>query len=218
MHESDLPHSVTGLPGPLKNIAGMLLDMDGTLVDVPHDWPAIRKRLGVGKGSILDELHDLPEPAHSLTMSELDAIESTACGAARPAPGAQDFLALLHRLGIPAALVTNNSLASVRAVLARTGWHFNIVVTRECGHWKPSPEPLRTAARNLGVPIERCIAVGDAWLDYEAGRAAGCAAVWLVEPAAHELGSAADLAAPNLAGILTALNGCCGGDSPNTPP
>ncbi len=185
----------------------MLLDMDGTLVDVPHDWPAIRKRLGIGKGSILDELQGLPEPAHSLKMSELDAIESAACDAARPAPGAQEFLALLDRLGIPAALVTNNSLASVRRVLARTGWHFDIVVTRECGHWKPSPEPLLIAARALRAPIERCITVGDAWLDFEAGRAARCAAVWLVEPAAARLGSAAALAARDLAGILTALNG-----------
>ena len=181
--------------------------MDGTLVLAPHDWAGIRRRLGVGPGSILDQLHALPEPERSWRLAELDAMETAASRMARPAPGARELLHLLRRMGLRTALVTNNSRRSAEAVLARTGWRFDALVTRDDGAWKPSPGPLLEAARRLGVPIRRCAALGDAWLDFEAARAAGCGAVWLVEPAAASHGEDADLAAPDLRGILAALDG-----------
>jgi phosphoglycolate phosphatase len=49
---------------------------------------------------------------------------------------------------------------------------------------KPDPEPLRHAARELGVAIERCVMVGDSRIDIQAARAAGvpcCAVTWGIE-------------------------------------
>jgi pyrophosphatase PpaX len=201
-------------------VEAVLLDMDGTLILAPHDWAEIRRRLGVGPGSILDQLHALPEPERSDRLAELDSMETAACSSARPAPGAEELLALLHRLGLRTALVTNNSRKSVEAVLRRTGWRFDAVLTRDDGCWKPSPEPLLEAAHRLSVPIERCAALGDAWLDLEAARAAGCRSIWLVDPAASSHGQAADLAAPGLLGILAALDGtgAARGTMPTTTP
>ena len=42
---------------------------------------------------------------------------------------------------------------------------------------KPDPAPLRLGAEELGVPPERCVYVGDAPRDIDAGRAAGMATI-----------------------------------------
>jgi ribonucleotide monophosphatase NagD (HAD superfamily) len=53
-----------------------------------------------------------------------------------------------------------------------------VVVTRE-DTWrlKPHPEPIRYAAGQLGVAIERCLMVGDTGVDVRAAKAAGARAV-----------------------------------------
>jgi phosphoglycolate phosphatase len=48
-----------------------------------------------------------------------------------------------------------------------------IVSGDTCAHAKPHPEPIEHACRLLGVPPARCLYVGDARRDIEAGRAAG---------------------------------------------
>jgi phosphoglycolate phosphatase-like HAD superfamily hydrolase len=55
---------------------------------------------------------------------------------------------------------------------------FEVVVTRESTRrLKPHPEPIRHAARQLGVPVERCVMVGDTTMDVRGARRAGAKAV-----------------------------------------
>jgi phosphoglycolate phosphatase-like HAD superfamily hydrolase len=42
---------------------------------------------------------------------------------------------------------------------------------------KPHPSPVRYAAKQLGVPVERCVMVGDTTVDIKSGRRAGAQAV-----------------------------------------
>ncbi|MFO7740716.1 MAG: HAD-IA family hydrolase, partial [Anaerolineae bacterium] len=42
---------------------------------------------------------------------------------------------------------------------------------------KPHPEPIREAARRLGVRVERCVMVGDTTVDVKGARRAGAKAV-----------------------------------------
>jgi N-acetyl-D-muramate 6-phosphate phosphatase len=42
---------------------------------------------------------------------------------------------------------------------------------------KPDPAPLRLAAAEIGVPVARCVYIGDAPRDIEAGRAAGMSTI-----------------------------------------
>ena len=55
---------------------------------------------------------------------------------------------------------------------------FDVIVTRETT-WrlKPHPEPIRTAAELLGVPVERCVMVGDTTVDVKSAERAGARAV-----------------------------------------
>jgi len=74
------------------------------------------------------------------------------------------------------AVVTTRGLAEAEAFLGRYGLRgiFDALVTRE-STWrlKPHPAPIRHAARQLGVPVERCVMVGDTTVDVRAARRAG---------------------------------------------
>jgi HAD superfamily hydrolase (TIGR01549 family) len=78
------------------------------------------------------------------------------------------------------AVVTTRSMAEAEAFLDQHHLRdlFDALVTRE-STWrlKPHPAPIRHAARLLGVPVERCVMVGDTTVDVKAARRAGAWAV-----------------------------------------
>jgi len=92
---------------------------------------------------------------------------------------AEEMLAALngcYRL----AVVTTRGLRDAEAFLAQYNMRelFAAVVTRE-STWrlKPHPAPIQHAARQLGVPVERCAMVGDTTVDVRSARRAGAWAV-----------------------------------------
>ena len=93
--------------------------------------------------------------------------------------GAREMLAALdgrYRL----AVVTTRGLGEAQAFLDQYDLRglFELLVTRE-STWrlKPHPAPIRHAARMLGVPVERCVMVGDTTVDVKSARRAGA---WVV--------------------------------------
>ncbi|MDY6877682.1 MAG: HAD family hydrolase [Chloroflexota bacterium] len=93
--------------------------------------------------------------------------------------GVEEMLAELsgrYRL----AVVTTRGLAEAEAFLDQYNLRglFDVLVTRE-STWrlKPHPAPVWHAARLLGVPVERCVMVGDTTVDVRAARRAGAWAV-----------------------------------------
>ena len=42
-----------------------------------------------------------------------------------------------------------------------------------CRHTKPFPDPVQWVAEKMGVPVEKCLMVGDTIVDIQAGRSAG---------------------------------------------
>ncbi len=93
--------------------------------------------------------------------------------------GVEEMLAELsgrYRL----AVVTTRGLAESETFLDQYNLRgfFDALVTRE-STWrlKPHPAPIRHAARLLGVPVERCVMVGDTTVDVRAARRAGAWAV-----------------------------------------
>jgi len=175
--------------------------MDGTIVHSPYDWPAIRRRLGIDHPSIIDGLNDLPQPERDARWRKLESIERAATQEATLVEGTHELLDLLAGHGLFTALVTNNSAENVADLLHRFHLRFNVVLTRDTGLYKPSSAPLLEAARRLGTPPGSCLAVGDSHYDLKAARDAGCGSVCLIREQRDELGDAADLCFPNLAGL-----------------
>jgi HAD superfamily hydrolase (TIGR01549 family) len=97
----------------------------------------------------------------------------------RPVEGTQEMLRDLsyrYHLGI----VTTRSHLQAEAFLEQEGLTdlFQVVTGREdTFRIKPHPSPIRHAAEELGVPVERCLMVGDTQVDMWAARAAGARAV-----------------------------------------
>ena len=77
-------------------------------------------------------------------------------------------------------VVTTRSRRDAQAFLGQHALEdcFSVVVTHE-DTWrlKPHPEPIRYAAEQLGVAVERCLMVGDTGVDVRAASAAGARAV-----------------------------------------
>ncbi|NIL57449.1 HAD family phosphatase [Salinispora arenicola] len=203
----------------------MLFDMDGTLVDSEKLWEVALHELAVAYGGALSEparraivgtsmavsmriLHDdlgQPErdPHASAAWINTRILELFRSGL-RWRPGALALLQAVRAAGIPTALVTSSGRALVEVALDTLGRDsFDAVV---CGDEveaaKPHPTPYLTAARLLGVPIGRCVAIEDSPTGVASALAAGAAVLAVptevpVEPSAsvHQLASltAADL-------------------------
>lgn len=178
----------------------LLLDLDGTLLDTAPDMGGALNRLRAEHG--LGPLQDnLIRPVVSHGAMRLVALgfpaakgdeferlrrrfleiyaENLAIGT-RLFPGFDLVLERLEVLGLPWGIVTNKPGwltdplldaigLSGRAACAVSG---DTVAER-----KPHPLPLLHAAGLIGVPAGRCVYVGDAERDIQAGRAAGMATV-----------------------------------------
>ncbi|WP_091462491.1 HAD family hydrolase [Micromonospora inyonensis] len=174
----------------------MLFDMDGTLVDSEKLWNVALYELAVEYGGTLSEaarlaivgtsmdvsmeiLHaDLAQPWRdpraSAAWIDNRIVELFRTGL-RWRPGASDLLRAVRDAGLPTALVTSSGRRLVEIALDTLGRDsFDVVV---CGDeveaTKPHPEPYLTAARLLGVPIDRCVAIEDSPAGVASALAAG---------------------------------------------
>ncbi|MBO0841108.1 MAG: HAD family phosphatase [Sciscionella sp.] len=92
-------------------------------------------------------------------------------------PGALDALRAVRDAGIPAALVTSTDRALTELALHTIGRDFFAVTVcgdEVGGRNKPHPEPYARAARLLGVPARRCVAIEDSQAGATSAAAAGC--------------------------------------------
>ncbi|MEV1146815.1 HAD family phosphatase [Micromonospora sp. NPDC049799] len=176
----------------------MLFDMDGTLVDSEKLWDVALRELADAYGGSLSDaarkamigtsmaasmriLHeDLGQPERDPEVSAawIDAriLELFRTGL-RWRPGASPLLRAVRAAGIPTALVTSSGRALVEVALDTLGRdNFDVVVCGdEVDAAKPHPEPYLTAARMLGVPIARCVAIEDSPTGVASALAAGAA-------------------------------------------
>jgi len=132
-------------------------------------------------GTVIAERHHLSDP---------DGVELL--------PGVATALRAARGLGHPLVLISNQAgvgrglfpesqvhavMARVRARLRAEGVELDAV--RHCPHApeagcdcrKPAPRLLREAAADLRVSLPDSVMVGDKWIDVDAGRAAGTAAI-----------------------------------------
>jgi HAD superfamily hydrolase (TIGR01509 family) len=161
-------------------IRGILFDMDGVVVRQRLDFPAIKREIfGSTEGFILERMAAMPPAERERAEGILERHEQAAALSAEPMDGIEEVLRWMEARGWPRGLVTRNSRKSVELVLARHGFRFDAVVTREDAPPKPSPEPVWLACRHMGLDPAEVVFVGDFELDMLAGRRAGTRTVLL---------------------------------------
>ncbi len=185
-----------GEPHFLEPVLGILFDLDGTLVLSRHDFGRMRKevillaeRSGVtpGKLSVEEPIHRLVEETREDLRNQgvpdgifyrfeadyqrrIDAIELEALPHTEPRPGAKELLTTLSERGFRLAILTRSSEEFARRALARTGLdpYFRYLRSRSApGPSKPSPEALLLLLREMEIPLDRALYIGDHLIDAE---------------------------------------------------
>ncbi|MFN8051546.1 MAG: HAD family hydrolase [Acidimicrobiales bacterium] len=178
------------------DVAGVLLDVDGTLVDTNYlhtlawaralgdlgEWApmhAIHRLVGMGGDQLVPELlgRTIDEATDAWRRRYDELVDE-----ARPFPGATALIRRLRRLGVHVVLATSSpadlldrsiDLLDVRDDLC--GWTSSDDVDSS----KPDPAVFEAGLRAGNLDRERAIAVGDSIWDVRSARAAGIGCIGL---------------------------------------
>jgi phosphoglycolate phosphatase len=180
--------------------SALLLDLDGTLLDTAPDMggalnllraehglepiPDAVIRPVVSHGAMRLVALGFPEATgdafEALRLRFLDLYAANLAIGTRLFPGFEAVLDQLEARRLPWGIVTNKPGWLTDPLLAALGLDRRAacaVSGDTLAERKPHPLPLLHAARLLGVEPERCVYVGDAERDIQAGRAAGMTTV-----------------------------------------
>ncbi|WP_328795634.1 HAD family hydrolase [Halopseudomonas xiamenensis] len=158
---------------------GWIFDLDGTLTVAQHDFPAIRRELGIpADEDILKHLGRLPIAEREQLNARLDAIELRLAAEVAPAPGAADLVRQLHDSGMRLGILTRNLRKVAMASLERIGvldcFAPEHILGRNDAPPKPAPDGIHQLLADWQLQHSEAVMVGDFRFDLEAGRAAGC--------------------------------------------
>ena len=184
---------------PLHAIA---FDLDGTLTRPYLNFAQLRQQLGLTEGDLLKWLVELPPTEQGKALQLIEAFEQDGVENVAWNDGARETLQAVRALGLPLAIITRNSRASLAAVCRRLDIRVDLLVAREDAPPKPDPACLLYAAERLGVPIESLLMVGDFRHDMVAGRAAGAMTVLLTNGRTPSWPIEADLVIERLVELL----------------
>lgn len=188
-----------------------IFDLDGTLTLPVHDFPAIRRALGMTEtdGDILRYLATLPAAEAEVRRARLLEIEYELAARTSAAPGAGRLLDLLLHRGVRVGILTRNTREIALHTLSQVGLsgYFSpeTVLGRDEALPKPDPDGIgKLLAGWRGAPDDT-VMVGDYLFDLEVGRAAGTATVHVDRNGNFRWPELADLAVSTLDELAEAL-------------
>lgn len=156
------------------NIAGIIFDLDGTLVASQLDFTLLREQVGCPADmDILDYVANLPAQPQQQALDIIEHHELEDAQSSHWLPGAQNLVNAIIQLGLPVAIVTRNSPKAAQIKLNNNQIPIETLLTREDAPAKPDPTALLQIAQQWQVDPETIIYVGDYKYDLEAARNAG---------------------------------------------
>jgi HAD superfamily hydrolase (TIGR01509 family) len=180
----------------MGDIEAVVFDMDGVLVDTEHLWDEVREALTeewggrytpeaqeamMGMSSLewsryLHEVVGLREPPEVINAEVVRRMLARYDTDLPVVPGAVEAVRRLAADGLRLALASSSNRELIDAVLRRlelASVFEATVSSEEVARGKPAPDVYREAARRLGVPPERCVAVEDSASGIRSAHAAG---------------------------------------------
>ena len=196
-------------------LAGILFDLDGTLVDstavVERQWWTFLGWYGLPAEAFPEPLHGkraedhirgmLPADQVADAVARLAALEATDLAGVTAIAGAAQLLDAVDGV-VPWGIVTSGTLKVATARLAAAGLPMpSVLVTAEdVRAGKPDPEPYLIGLERLGAsgPV---VVFEDAPAGVRSGRAAGCPVVALTTSHPAEDLADADVVVPDLTSV-----------------
>jgi HAD superfamily hydrolase (TIGR01509 family) len=177
-------------------VRGVILDVDGTLVDSndahAHAWvralkegghavpfERVRRLIGMGGDKVIPALTGLEadEASGRLIADRRHKIfEQNYLPLLHPQPGAHHLLMLLKERGIRAVVSSSAEeaeLAPLLQVAGAEGLVEHAVSKDEAGRSKPDADGIQVALDHLGLPASEVLMIGDTPYDIEAAARAG---------------------------------------------
>lgn len=188
-------------------MSGFLLDWDGVLADTKLDFAEIRARYyGGRRAMLLEEAGTLTEDARASMIKDLSELEMSGAEKATPVPGALELLDWLAVTGIPFAVVSRNSIDSIKLAAEKAGISLpaHVFGRDNSEYLKPDPQALAGAASVIGARVRDCVLVGDFLYDLQGARRSGMRAV-LVQRPEHDWHSWCDADFATLSDFVEAL-------------
>ncbi|HUT30863.1 MAG TPA: HAD-IA family hydrolase [Sedimentisphaerales bacterium] len=164
------------------SVKAVIFDLDGTITRPFFDFDAIRVEMGLGKeaGPVWEAMSQMAPGQRRRAEEILDSYEQRAVTESQLNPGASETLEELRRAGIRIGVLTRNRRSNALAVARKHGLEFDAVVDREDGPVKPDAFGVLRLCEQFGVAPQEAIVVGDYLFDLLCAKAAGAAAVLLV--------------------------------------
>ncbi|HEX5937087.1 MAG TPA: hexitol phosphatase HxpB [Actinomycetota bacterium] len=188
------------------SIEAVVFDMDGVLLDSEPIWRAVEREVFAGLGIHVtdDDLretmgvriadvvarwhrrHPWSEPSpEEVVDTVVERVARTIEETGSLHPGVREAIEQLERSGVRLALASSSPMRLIEAVLRMGGLEavFEVAVTAEDDErGKPDPDVYLRAARALGIPPERCLAIEDSVNGVRAAKAAGMVCVAVPAP------------------------------------
>ena len=165
----------------MKNIRGLIFDLDGTLVDSQLDFELMRQEMELPPGPILESIAALPAADGEHCRAILRKHELAGAERAKLLPGAEEILDHAHQRKIPVGIVTRNCRDISLATLEKLRVKYDILLTRDDGPIKPDPWPVRHICESWKAPPAQVVMIGDFEFDVLCGRGAGARTVLLTK-------------------------------------
>ncbi|KXS20374.1 HAD-like protein [Gonapodya prolifera JEL478] len=175
---SDLEHGADEV----REIRGVVFDMDGTLTVPVLDFKVMRERLQLlPSQDIVETLHSWTGEKRAWGDRVIHDMEHEAMLATQVMDGTDEVVDTLERFKIPKAILTRNHRKPVDYLLQHhLPFDFHPIVTRDWdGPAKPHPAPLLHISSEWNLPSPHLLMVGDSLDDLQTARGAGAVAVFL---------------------------------------
>jgi len=179
----------------MSSVRGVLLDVDGTLVDSndahAHAWVKafaehgidvafedVRRLIGMGGDKVLDKLAGLQEDdpkAKRISARRKEIFKQEYLPSLKPFPRARDLLSAMRSKGLRLVAASSAKKDELKGLLAVVGAEDLLqeqTSSDDAEESKPDPDIVAAALEKIGLPAGEVVMLGDTPYDVEAaGRA-----------------------------------------------